>query len=187
MKRNEEAERLAKQKERWNKEQSLTKEEEFLSWTSTIEALEKAYMDFYSYKDFPKGKFNPKPVWTCEKDYRDEEKRDCKKEVIKILKLCKKEDVLINSPAIANLIFVNRLNEKRAAKKRVEFRDNKMATERGYVEAKEVVSSERQRKEGLSKLPACDSQTEPQSKLETDEAVNAKYINAINLMFRHKQ
>jgi hypothetical protein len=47
MKRNEEAERLAKQKERRNKEQSLTKEEEGLSWTSTIEALEKAYKDFY--------------------------------------------------------------------------------------------------------------------------------------------
>jgi hypothetical protein len=52
MKRNEEAERLAKQKERWNKEQSLTKEEEVLSWTHTIETLEKVYKDFYYFLIF---------------------------------------------------------------------------------------------------------------------------------------
>ena len=113
MKRNEEAERLEKHKERWNKEQSLTKEEEALSWTKTIETLEKAYKDFYSYKDFPNRKFNPKPVWRCEGNYTDEDKATCKKEVMRILNLCKKEYVLINSPAIANLIFVNRLNERK--------------------------------------------------------------------------
>ena len=47
MKRNEEAERLIKQKERRDKEKLLGKEEEVLSWTSTIEALEKAYKHFY--------------------------------------------------------------------------------------------------------------------------------------------
>jgi hypothetical protein len=31
---------------------------------------------------------------------------------MRILKLCKKEHVLINSPAIANLIYVNRLNKR---------------------------------------------------------------------------
>jgi hypothetical protein len=79
---NEEAERLEKQKERWNKERSLSKEEEALSWTPTIESLEKVYKDFYSYKDFPKGKFNPNPVWLCEENYTDEDKATCKKEVI---------------------------------------------------------------------------------------------------------
>lgn len=177
MKRNEEAERLAKQKERWNKEQSLTKEEDISSWTQTIEILEKVYKKFYFYKDFPKEKFNPNPVWLCEGNYTDEDKASCKKEVIRILNLCKKEYVLINSPAIANLIYVNRLNEREARK----------GIERVYVGIKDVVSSERQREEGLSKLSACDAQTEPQSKLQSDEAGNAKYINAINLIFRRRR
>jgi hypothetical protein len=55
-------------------------------------------------------------VWTCEGNYKDEDKVACKKEVIKILKLCKKEDVLINNPAVANLIYVNRLRKREAMK-----------------------------------------------------------------------
>jgi hypothetical protein len=102
MKRNEEAERLAKQKERRNKEQSLTKEEEVLSWTHTIETLEKVYKDFYSYKDFRLGKFKPKPVWLCNGNYKDEDKATCKKEVMRILNFCNKEHILINSPAIVS-------------------------------------------------------------------------------------
>jgi hypothetical protein len=177
MKRNEEAERLEKQKERWNKERSLSKEEEVLSWTHIIEALEKVYKHFYSYKDFPKGKFNPKPVWLCKGNYTDEDNATCKEEVMRILNLCKKEYILINSPAIASLIYVNRLNEREAGK----------GIKRVYVGIKEVVSSERQRKESLSGLPAYDLQTEQQSKLQSDEAGNAKYINAVNLMFRRRQ
>jgi hypothetical protein len=117
MKRNEGTERLAKQKERRNKEHSLTKEEEVLSWTSTIETLEKVYKDFYSYKDFRMGKFKPNPVWLCEGNYKDEDKSTYKKEVIRILNLCKKEYILINSPAIATLIYINRLNEREARKR----------------------------------------------------------------------
>jgi hypothetical protein len=108
MRRSEEAERLAKQKEGWTKEDRLSKEEEVASWIRTIEALEKIYKGFYSYKDFRMGKFKPEPVWRCEGNYKDEDKAACKNEVIKILKQCKKEDVLINNPAIANLIYNNR-------------------------------------------------------------------------------
>jgi hypothetical protein len=114
MRRNEEAERLVKQEEIWTKENRLAKEEQVASWTTTIEALEKIYKHFYSYRDFPKGKFNPKPVWLCEGEYKNEDKEKSKKEVVGILKLCKKEHILINSPAIANLIYVNRLNKREA-------------------------------------------------------------------------
>jgi hypothetical protein len=116
--RNEEAERLRRQKERWNKEQSLTKEEEVLSWTSTIETLEKIYKDFYSYKDFMSGKFKPKPIWTCEGNYSEEDKEYCKKEVIEIFKLCKKEYILRAKPAVVNAIYDNRLKRKLGRKKR---------------------------------------------------------------------
>jgi hypothetical protein len=115
--RNEEAERLAKEKELWNKENRLSKEEKVASWIRTIKALEKIYKGFYSYKDFRMGKFKPEPVWACKESYKDEDKKDSKNEVIKILKLCKKEDVLINSPAVASLICVNRLRTRKATKK----------------------------------------------------------------------
>jgi hypothetical protein len=114
--RNEEAKRLAKEKEIWNKEDRLSKEEEVASWIRTIEAIEKIYKGFYSYKDFRMGKFKPSPVWECKGSYKDEDKKDCKNEVIKILKQCKKEDVLINRPAIANLMYVNRLRKRDTTK-----------------------------------------------------------------------
>jgi hypothetical protein len=69
------------------------------------------------------GKFKPEPVWTCEGKYNDEDKAACKNEVIKILKQCKKEHILINRPAVANLIYNNRLNKK-IASKRVTILDN---------------------------------------------------------------
>jgi hypothetical protein len=116
MRRSEELERLAKRKELWNKENRLSKEEQVASWIRTIEALEKIYKGFYSYKDYRMGKFKPELVWRCEGDYKDEDKAVCKNEVIKILKLCKKEDVLINRPAVANLIYVNRLNKRDTTK-----------------------------------------------------------------------
>jgi hypothetical protein len=72
--RNEEAKRLAKEKEIWNKENRLSKEEEIKSWTPTIEVLEKIYKHFYSYKDFRLGKFNPSAVWLCQGNYNDEDK-----------------------------------------------------------------------------------------------------------------
>jgi hypothetical protein len=117
MRRSEEVERLGKEKEIWNKEKDLSKEEEVTSWTKTIEALEKIYKGFYSYKDFKLGKFKPEPVWTCEGNYKDEDKAACKKDVMRILKQCKKEDVLINSPAVASLIHNNRLNKKIASER----------------------------------------------------------------------
>jgi hypothetical protein len=117
MRRSEELERLGKEKEIWNKENRLNNEEQVRSWTSTIEALEKIYKGFYSYKDYRSGKFKPEPVWTCEGNYKDEDKAVCKKEVMRILKLCKKEDVLINSPAVASLIYNNRLNKKIASER----------------------------------------------------------------------
>jgi hypothetical protein len=117
MRRNEEAERLVKQEDIWNKENRLTKEEQVTSWTTTVEALEKIYKHFYSYKDSRLGKFKPKPVWLCEGEYKDEDKEKSKKEVVGILKLCKKEHILINSPAIANLMYVNRLNKRSFVKK----------------------------------------------------------------------
>jgi hypothetical protein len=64
----------------------LSKEEEVKSWTRTIEALEKIYKGFYSYKDYRSGKFKPEPVWRREGDYKDEDKAAYKNEVIKILK-----------------------------------------------------------------------------------------------------
>ncbi|MDR2351117.1 MAG: hypothetical protein LBD56_00315 [Endomicrobium sp.] len=112
MRRSEELERLAKEKEKWNKEKDLSKEEEVISWMKTIEALEKVYKGFYSYKDCRSGKFKPSSVWKCDGSYKDEDKMACKKDVMRILNLCKKEDVLINRPAIANLIYVNRLNKR---------------------------------------------------------------------------
>jgi hypothetical protein len=63
MRRSEELKRLEKEGEIWNKESRLSKEEQVVSWTPTIEVLEKIYKDFYSYKDFRLGKFKPKPVW----------------------------------------------------------------------------------------------------------------------------
>jgi hypothetical protein len=63
------------------------------------------------------GKFKPEPVWTSVVNYKDEDKVACKNEVIKILKLCKKEDVLINSPAVANLMYINRLRKREATNK----------------------------------------------------------------------
>jgi hypothetical protein len=116
MRRGEEAERLAKEKEIWNKEDRLSKEEEVASWTRAIEALEKIYKGFYSYKDYRMGKFKPELVWRCEGKYNDEDKAAYKNEVIKILKQYKKEYILINSPAIANLIYVNRLNKRKELK-----------------------------------------------------------------------
>jgi CRISPR/Cas system CSM-associated protein Csm2 small subunit len=68
MRRNEEVERLRKEKARHNKEDSLSKEEEIASWTKTVEVLEKIYRDFYSYKDYRSGKFKPSPAWECEGD-----------------------------------------------------------------------------------------------------------------------
>jgi hypothetical protein len=62
------------------------------------------------------GKFKPEPVWRREGDYKDEDKAVCKNEVIRILKQCKKEDILINRPAVANLIYVNRLNKRDTTK-----------------------------------------------------------------------
>jgi hypothetical protein len=70
------------------------------------------------------GKFKPKPVWLCEGEYKNEDKEKSKKEVVRILKLCKKEHVLINSPAIANLIYVNRLNKREAMEKKLSFKGN---------------------------------------------------------------
>jgi hypothetical protein len=103
--RREEIERLEKEKEIWNKENRLSKEEEIKSWTPTIEVLEKIYKHFYSYKDFRLGKFNPSAVRLCQGDYNDEDKAACKKEVMRILKMCKKEGIFINNSAIANLIY----------------------------------------------------------------------------------
>jgi hypothetical protein len=117
VRRSEEVERLGKEKEKWNKEKDLSKEEYVTSWTRTIEALEKIYKGFYSYKDFKLGKFKPEPVWTCDDSYKDEDKTACKKDVMRILNLCKKEDVLINRPAVANLIYVNRLNKRETTNK----------------------------------------------------------------------
>jgi hypothetical protein len=111
MRRSDEVERLEKEKEIWNKEDRLSKEEYVASWTFTIETLERIYKGFYSYKDYRLGKFNPEPVWTSVVNYKDEDKVACKNEVIKILKLCKKEYVLINNPAVVHLIYVNRLNK----------------------------------------------------------------------------
>jgi hypothetical protein len=116
MRRNEEAERLVKQEDVWNKENRLTKEEQVASWATTVEALEKIYKHFYSYKDYRLGKFKPKPVWLCEGEHKDEDKEKSKKEVVGILKLCKKEHILINNPAIANLMYVNRLIKRGFAK-----------------------------------------------------------------------
>jgi hypothetical protein len=62
------------------------------------------------------GTFKPESVWTCEGDYKNEDKAVCKNEVIKILKQCKKEDVFINSPAVANLIYNNRLRKRGTTK-----------------------------------------------------------------------
>jgi nitrogen regulatory protein PII-like uncharacterized protein len=123
MRRSEELERLAKEKEGWNKEGRLGEEEQVASWTKTIEALEKIYKGFYCYKDYRSGKFKPELVWTCKGSYKDEDKAACKNEVIKILKQCKKEDVLINRPAVANLIYNNRLRKK-IASERVTILDN---------------------------------------------------------------
>jgi hypothetical protein len=117
MRRNEEGERLVKQEEIWDKENRLTKEEQVRSWTMTIEALEKIYKHFYSYRDYRLGKFKPKPVWICEWEYKDEDKEKSKQEVVRVLNLCKKEHLLINSPAIASLIYVNRLNKREAMEK----------------------------------------------------------------------
>jgi hypothetical protein len=91
MRRNEEDERLVKQEEIWDKENRLTKEEQVRSWTNTIEVLEKIYKHFYSYRDYRLGKFKPKPVWLCEGEYKREDKEKSKKEVVGILKLCKKD------------------------------------------------------------------------------------------------
>jgi hypothetical protein len=106
MRRNEELKRIEKEKEIWNKEKDLSKEEYIVSWTRTIDVLEKANNAFGS------KKAGQCLVWTCEGNYKDEDKVACKKEVIKILKLCKKEDVLINNPTVAHLIYNNRLGKK---------------------------------------------------------------------------
>jgi hypothetical protein len=143
MKRNEEVERLAKQKEIWNKEQSLTKEEEVLSWTNTIESLEKIYKHFYSYKDYRLGKFKPKPVWLCEGEYKNEDKEKSKKEVIGILKLCKKEHILINSPAIVNLIYANRLNKREAIVSAQEQKEESVHTVQAVVNETDLKNKKR--------------------------------------------
>jgi hypothetical protein len=131
MRRSEELERVAKEDEGWAKEEELSKEEEVASWTRTIEALEKIYKGFYSYKDYRLGKFKSEPLWTCEGKYKDEDKAACKNEVIKILKQCKKEDILINRPSIANLIYVNRLRKRGDTKE-----DNEM--EESLTQAEEI-------------------------------------------------
>jgi inactivated superfamily I helicase len=94
----------------WSKEDNLGKEEEAATWTKTIELLEKVYKDFGSKKD-------KKAVWECKGDYREEDKTLCKKEVIQILKLCKKEYVIVDKPSVANAIYVNRLNKREATRK----------------------------------------------------------------------
>jgi hypothetical protein len=71
------------------------------------------------------GKFRPKPVWLCEGEYKNEDKEKSKKEVVGILKLCKKEHILINSPAIANLIYVNRLNKRETMEMRTKVEEVK--------------------------------------------------------------
>jgi hypothetical protein len=128
---NEEAERLRRQKERWDKEECSTREEQISSWTQTIETLEKIDKAWNSSRDFPKGKFKPKPIWTCEGNYSEEDKEYCKKEVIEILKLCKKEYILIDKPAVANSIYVNRLNKRDATRK-----DNSMIEKEWSEDAK---------------------------------------------------
>jgi hypothetical protein len=99
---NEEAERLAKQKERRAKEDLLTPEEQVSSWTHIIETLEKINKNL--------GKSKPKPAWLCEGNYTDEYKAACKEEVMMILNMCNKKDLLTNSPSIVNAIYVNRLD-----------------------------------------------------------------------------
>jgi hypothetical protein len=127
--RNEELKRLAKEKEIWNKEKDLSKEEYVASWTRTIDVLEKAN------KDFSSKKARQCLLWTCEGNYKDEDKVACKKEAIKILKLCKKEDILINNPAVANLIYVNRLRKRESMKE-----DNEM---KETLPERKIATSER--------------------------------------------
>ncbi|MDR2351226.1 MAG: hypothetical protein LBD56_00895, partial [Endomicrobium sp.] len=68
------------------KQDALARQEQISSWTVVIEVLEKAYGYFYSYKDFALRKFSPKLVWECKWDYKDEDKKYCRNEVVKILK-----------------------------------------------------------------------------------------------------
>jgi hypothetical protein len=61
-------------------------------------------------------KFSPKLVWECKWDYKDEDKKYCRNEVVKILKLCKKESIFTDKPTIANLIYINRLKKRKEEK-----------------------------------------------------------------------
>jgi hypothetical protein len=186
----------------------LTKEEEVLSWTSTIETLEKVYKDFYSYKDFPKGKFNPNPVWLYEGNYKNEDKATCKKEVMRILNLCKKEYILINSPAIANLIYNNRLSERKVKKENMvtlqekivnkpiapqDLAKNDRLIERDFVEKEEIVSAAQQKSDSPStniltaQLSDCDKMDLKSGKETTDKTAEQKWKEGLDALREYLQ
>jgi hypothetical protein len=86
-------------------------EEGITSWAAVIEMLERIQ------KDFGSKEGEQEPLWECKEIYEDGWKKDCRNEVIEILKLCGKERLFKDNPTVVNSIYANRLSKIQTVKK----------------------------------------------------------------------
>jgi hypothetical protein len=80
-------------------------EEGIKDWTDVIETLERIQ------KDLGAKEGEQEPLWECKEIYEDGWKKDCRNEVIEILKLYGKEYLLKDNPTVVNSIYANRLSK----------------------------------------------------------------------------